>query len=107
MNLDKLKKTLDEKWTEIQDEWEDIEKEGGNPFDKWNAFLDTLGHISSVSYEWHWHEDYGVPSLINYLYNLINSGKSVYVIDFSDGSNMSKTLAFDRDKIDAFQNTKN
>ena len=93
-----------EEYGKLQDRWEDIEAKGDNPFDKWNAFLDTLGCIKSVSYEWHWHEEYGVPHLLDALYEVMNGDKLVYVVDFDDGSNMSHTLFFDRDKLEKAMN---
>jgi len=97
--LKKLSKLLEAEYNKLQERWEEIEKRGENPFDEWNAFLDTLGHVKTVSYECHWHPEYGVPHLIDELFNIINGDKPVYVVDFDNGSNMSQTLFFERDKL--------
>jgi hypothetical protein len=97
--LSKLHQLIKEEHDKLQDRWGEIEKRGDNPFDEWNAFLGTLGLVSSVSYEYNWNEEYGVPYLINELQEIVNGDISVYVIDFDDLSNMGQTMFFNRKKV--------
>jgi predicted N-acyltransferase len=97
--LGKLDKVLEKKWAEINEKWEEIEAKDGNPYELWYSFLETLGHYKTVTYESHWHPEYGVPALIKALFDVVNSDKLVYAIDFDTGSNASEVLFFDREEL--------
>ena len=99
---DQITAVLQKRHDQLQDDWEDIEKRGDNPFDQWNAFLDEMGLVNSAAYEYNWNEEWGIPVLIGELFDAVNDDKQLYAVEFDSGSNMNHTYFFDREKIKSF-----
>lgn len=96
--IDQIQSVLKARWSLLYQEWEDIENTGVNPYAKWNTFLESLGVIDEVRYEYHWGES-GISRAFDKLHEVINGDKLVYVVDFADGSSMSSVFVFDRKKV--------
>ena len=96
--IEQIEALLHAEYSLLLEDWEEIEERGENPFDRWNAYLDTLGVVRLISYECNWNQEHGVPHLVNTLFEVVNGDMPVYVVDFSDGSSTSRTFFFDRAK---------